>query len=48
MVRLSIEPETMDKLAAQAVLHGCSMGDEIKDRIEQSFGKERAEPREWR
>jgi plasmid stability protein len=48
MVHLSLEPETMDRLAAHACLHGHSMGDEIKDRIEQSFGKERAEPREWR
>jgi plasmid stability protein len=48
MVHLSLEPETMDKLAAQAIVHGHSMGDEIKRRILQSFGKERAEPREWR
>jgi hypothetical protein len=48
MVHLSIEPETMDKLAANACLHGRSLSAEIKARIEQSFKPERAEPREWR
>jgi plasmid stability protein len=48
MVHLSLEPETMDKLAANACLHGRSLGDEIKARIEASFKPERAEPREWR
>jgi len=38
----------MDKLAANAVLHGHSMGDEIVRRLEQSLGVERAEPKEWR
>lgn len=41
MVHLSLEPATMDKLAANAVLHGRSMGAEIKDRIERSFSQER-------
>lgn len=48
MVHLSLAPETMDKLAAEACLHGRSMGEEIKTRIERSFKSERAEPREWR
>jgi plasmid stability protein len=48
MVHLTLEPETMDKLAANACLHGRSLGDEIKARIEASFKPERAEPREWR
>lgn len=37
MVHLSLAPETMDKLAASAVLHGHSMTDEIRYRIERSF-----------
>ena len=48
MVHLSLETETMNKLAAAACLAGRSMGDEIRGRIEASFTKERAEPREWR
>lgn len=48
MVHISLAPETMDKLAAAACLHGRSMGEEIKARIEQSFKSDKAEPREWR
>lgn len=48
MVHLSLAPETMDKLAAEACLHGRSLGDEITKRIEASLKPERAEPREWR
>ena len=48
MVHVSLHDTLMDKLAAQAVVHGHSMGTEIKRRLEQSFAPERAEPREWR
>jgi hypothetical protein len=48
MVHLSLSPETMDKLAAAACLHGHSIGQEISERVKASFKPERAEPREWR
>jgi hypothetical protein len=48
MIHISLQPRLMDKLAANAVLHGHSMGDEIVRRLEQSLNVERAEPKEWR
>jgi hypothetical protein len=48
VVHVSLDERLMDKLAAQAIVRGHSMGDEIARRLDQSFGIERAEPREWR
>lgn len=39
-MKFSLDPRMCDKLAAQAITHGISMGQEIKNRLEQSFTRE--------
>lgn len=48
MAALEIDGRLLDKLAAQAIMRGHTMSDEIVRRIELSFDKERPDPIEWR